>query len=203
MEFPERLRLALNRWGGSHQAFAEYLKELGVLGASPRQLARYLGGKGEPGMAWIKAACTALNVSADWLIFGEGSMDSANVPNLGKPEVAELAKVLEEEVMRRGHYWFDFSDQIVLGFFCLRLATLRPEKFGFADRSQVRSLSTISAEQVWHIVDEIFPTLREDSPFAVIDEGDLWAQAHSAFYASLSAAWANEMPYMIGKKRRT
>jgi len=154
-------------------------------------------------MAWLQAACTALGVSADWLILGEGSMDSAEAANPENAETAEFAMVLEEEWRRRGHNWFDYSDHFILVSFCVRLAALRPERFGFANRTQGRTMSGISAEEVWRIVDEIFPTLREDSPFAGIDPGDLWAQAHSAFYASLSAAWANEMPYMIGKKRRT
>lgn len=210
MEFPERLTQALDRWpGGSHRTFSEYLRGRGVLGASSRQLARYLRGESEPGLGWITAACEALNVSADWLILGEGSIDSARISSTEIPKAVVIAEILDDVVKKRGHFWFDFADQVTLDLFCMRLLVLNANRFGL-DRSKLnfsqpmKDLAEgIGKEQLWSLIDELFPALREDSPFAGRDKNDVWARAHSAFYASLSAAWANEMPYMIGKKRRT
>ena len=66
----------------------------------------------------------------------------------------------------------------------------------------IPALNEIPEEKIWSVIDELFPCLREDSPFTATGEFDLWSQAHSAFYASLSAGWANGMMVMVDKKLR-
>jgi len=211
MDFPERLRLALDRWpGGSHRTFSKYLKEKGVLGASYRQLARYLSGESEPSLDWIQEACGALDVSADWLVLGKGSIYSADVSSeMIKGQFELLQKVIGEPLKKRGHLWFDAVDQGQLVWFGMRLHAFRPEIFGVVNKKHFWKmperpppLDEIPEDQIWSVIDELFPCLREDSPFTETGDADLWGQAHSAFYASLSAAWANEMMRMVGNKKR-
>ena len=213
MDFPDRLRGALDRWpGGSHRGFSKWLEERGVPGASYRQLARYLKGESEPSLEWIQEACEALNVSADWLVLGkEPTKPSGDSTGEDLREHEPLVKMLDRTVKERGHSWFEYGDLNILAEFCGRLLVFRPEKFGFPSwrtqwwgkRQKLQALHELPEEQVWSVIDELFPSLKADSPFIHIGELDFWGTAHSAFYASLSAAWANEMMIMVEKKKRS
>ena len=154
MDFPERLRLALDRWpSGSHRTFSKYLKEKEVLGASYRQLARYLSGKSEPALDWIQAACELLDVSADWLVLGEGSIASAEISTekiQGQFEL--LSKVFSEPLKKRGHLWFEPTDQAMLVWFGMRLLIYRPEKFGVVRKRHLWRMPEPRPAQWWPYV---------------------------------------------------
>lgn len=72
MDFPERLRDALNEWGEGQRAFERQMQATGVAGSSRRSLQHYLAGDSTPGGEWYLEASKILRVRAGWLAWGEG-----------------------------------------------------------------------------------------------------------------------------------
>lgn len=74
MDFPERLRATIKRSGLKREEFAERA------GKSRGQLFKYLGGESAPTADFFQAIKSEFPwVNIEWLITGEGEMDSRNV----------------------------------------------------------------------------------------------------------------------------
>ncbi|MDF0606768.1 helix-turn-helix transcriptional regulator [Neisseriaceae bacterium TC5R-5] len=89
--FRIRLKQAVESNGLSVKQFAE------KSGMPYATLAKYMNGTRSPGMEQLAAIVTSLNISADWLLFGNGEKNPGHSLMAMKAAVKQLVKLRKDE----------------------------------------------------------------------------------------------------------
>jgi len=86
-------------------------------GVPRRTLENYLSGKSEPKASVIAEICTVLDVSAEWLLTGEGSMQLNKVVTLDKTSKSADNYNWNAAGLANGRVWLEISQEVTFAQF--------------------------------------------------------------------------------------
>jgi hypothetical protein len=146
MGFGERLRVAIEQSGQSIRGLSRELEQRRIGGASYPAIDRYLKGKGEPDVTWLREAAAILGFNVEWLAAGTGparpgqtierdviwaQMTPSWLP--GDPLVEILYRRVVQRALASGKtlprdFWERLEDQLLAPFalFAVEIANLPP-----------------------------------------------------------------------------